>query len=569
MKTIFRFLKTLAACFLFLANTVATAQPVTFEKTIQPDFYSSFTHTTSAPGGHWIAAGSYFDLSSFFFTPGYVSSFDSSGNTDWQFTFVDTGETITVTDLIKTNDDQYFITGYQRYCDFGDITCYMKKFDASGITSWTKLKLLYSYSLYRDPVATQMESGTYVLGIDTLLHFANETGDSLRDVGFANGVIYSLQENFNHQIAIGSEHGLTIIDTNGIQLNFIPYASGINKIVQREDSSLLVLSGRKIFMLDTSFAIADSVDLSLDFTSVNTMKYELGKLWILGKNATSPLSKVMSIDSAGTVSPVLILSDSAVIANDLAIDSSHIFLSGKENTGNANHMYAGTFLHNGTHNTYTTDAGVINVRFDSTWAVYAGGPPQNNATYFDTYVTVKNFGTDTLRDVYVNAKLWGFSPCGAHPYYEYHFTGIALAPSDTFEFHCGVLGEYHWCLGLCTFSECFWTSCPDSITDQNHLNDSACAPFTVNIIDGVPIFNNPGTSFIIIPNPFSESFSISFSDHNQNGVLKLYNSIGKKIMERNVSDQETTISTQELPPGIYLALVETESGTFARKIIKE
>ena len=564
MKTIYKFFPALYLFSFFFSDLLA--QPATFEKTIQPHFYSEFSFTAPSPGGHWIAAGNYQDLASGFFTPGYLASFDSLGNTDWKFAFVDTGETITVTDLIRTNDDQYLITGWQHYCDFGDIICYLKKFDAIGNVAWTKYRVIPGFYPSADPVACQLESGTYVIGIDTVLHFATSSGDSISEVTFMNDKIYNLMETNIHQLVACSENGLTVLDTIGTQINFLPYSSGVKKIVQREDSSFLVLSGKKIFILGPSFSILDSIDLSSDFASVKTMKYDLSNLWLLGKNATSPLTKVITMDSSGSISPVLMLTDSALIANDFAIDSLHVMLCGKENSATSNHMYAGTFLHDGTHINNATDAGVVNVRYDSVWAVHSGGPPAYNTIYFDTYVTIKNFGTDTLNDFFLNAKLGG-TICG-HMCYLYRYTNMALAPNDTVEIHIGVGADAHYCLGLCSFTYCFWTSAPDSVTDHNHLNDSTCSSFSIDIIDGVVSPGNSETSFTVVPNPFTESFTIRFNDPGQKGILKLFNSIGKEMMEENIFDP-MNISTHDLPRGIYLALIETAKGPFTRKIIKE
>ena len=567
MITARKIFSTVVVYVLLHAHMIVNAQ--TFEKTFQPDFYSSITHTAPAPGGHWIGVGSFFDLSSGFFTPGYITSFDSAGNTDWSFIFVDTGETIEITDLIQTIDEQYFITGWQHYCDFGDLICFLKKFDAAGITSWTKYRIIPSYYPSGDPVACQMANGTYVLGIDTVLHFANSSGDSLTEVAFMNGEIFCLMETNVHQLTAGSEFGLTVLDANGIQVNFFPYASGVKKIVQREDSAFLALSGQKIFMLDPSFAIVDSVDLSADFVSVTTMKYDLGKLWLLGKNTSSPLTKVVTLDFAGIISPVLMFQDSSIIANDLSIDSTHIALMGKENTASSYHMYAGTFLHDGTHSTYTADAGVVSVRYDSVWAIHHSGPPELNTTYYDTYVTIKNFGTDTLHQVYLNAKLWGLSPCGAHPYVMYYFSSLSLAPNDTFEFHCGVLSETHWCLGLCTFTQCFWTSCPDGITDYNHLNDSACASFTIDIIDALPEIEKI-QSIRITPNPFNSYLDLHFNgSQTGSGQLTIFNSIGGIILKKEINWEDQSVDVSSLAKGFYLLRIETQSEVFSKKVIKE
>jgi len=71
-------------------------------------------------------------------------------------------------------------------------------------------------------------------------------------------------------------------------------------------------------------------------------------------------------------------------------------------------------------------------------------------------------------------------------------------------------------------------------------------------------------------NPFKFSFSKDYLNlrSEEKGILKIYNTSGKVILELNIKDTQTTIYTPNLEQGIYIIHFQTASKNISRKIIK-
>ena len=67
--------------------------------------------------------------------------------------------------------------------------------------------------------------------------------------------------------------------------------------------------------------------------------------------------------------------------------------------------------------------------------------------------------------------------------------------------------------------------------------------------------------FIIYPNPFKTSITVSLNDASQieNCELKIYNSMGIEVMKKSITKQLTSIETCILPAGVYFYLLLNNS----------
>lgn len=74
----------------------------------------------------------------------------------------------------------------------------------------------------------------------------------------------------------------------------------------------------------------------------------------------------------------------------------------------------------------------------------------------------------------------------------------------------------------------------------------------------------------VYPNPTSGDLTFSFANVERNNDIKIYNGFGQLVKEINTSDQKITISTNEMPNGIYFYRIETGEKILASgKLIKE
>ena len=77
------------------------------------------------------------------------------------------------------------------------------------------------------------------------------------------------------------------------------------------------------------------------------------------------------------------------------------------------------------------------------------------------------------------------------------------------------------------------------------------------------------TSFVISPNPVSDSFSISFPYGFENAILSLYNNLGQNVKQTSVSVSNSTILMEGLQSGFYYYKIENVSYSQSGKIIKK
>ena len=80
---------------------------------------------------------------------------------------------------------------------------------------------------------------------------------------------------------------------------------------------------------------------------------------------------------------------------------------------------------------------------------------------------------------------------------------------------------------------------------------------------------NKKDTFVLFPNPTSSNITLSFpSDINKVEVL-FYNALGQVVLEKTIINSLSTISLDDLQPGIYFYKIQSSSMTQTGKLIKE
>lgn len=74
-------------------------------------------------------------------------------------------------------------------------------------------------------------------------------------------------------------------------------------------------------------------------------------------------------------------------------------------------------------------------------------------------------------------------------------------------------------------------------------------------------------SFEVSPNPFQTEMALKFIENNNS--VNIYDMSGKLIYSNSFDVQETSISMENINPGIYTLIITNSKGTFSQKIIKE
>jgi hypothetical protein len=72
----------------------------------------------------------------------------------------------------------------------------------------------------------------------------------------------------------------------------------------------------------------------------------------------------------------------------------------------------------------------------------------------------------------------------------------------------------------------------------------------------------------INPNPTSDFLNIDF-ETNEQRELQVFNQLGQLVLSETSNDANLVLSLEHLPKGFYVLAIQTEKGTFTKKIIKE
>lgn len=226
----------------------------------------------------------------------------------------------------------------------------------------------------------------------------------------------------------------------------------------------------------------------------------------------------------------------------------------------------GTYNGNSAQNSYGSSASNVIVDSDNNFYTFGDTGLIDIATPLSFKETLTN---DFSGDGFIckfsnqNTKLWGT-----------YYGGESIESNVRFHSYDGgnkfyILGRTLSMTGIGTSNGLFPTkqlfdtsnNTPQSVfnTFIGHFepNPLSNPTFLENQITIYPIPNN-GTFTIIINN-----------SNNDNYSLELYDLVGKKLMEQKLNTTETTIKTENLSKGIYLATINYTNGKITKKIVIE
>jgi glucose/arabinose dehydrogenase len=112
----------------------------------------------------------------------------------------------------------------------------------------------------------------------------------------------------------------------------------------------------------------------------------------------------------------------------------------------------------------------------------------------------------------------------------------------------------------------------EHVVSYTYADGNGCAntaSFTVNVDACLSAENIEGNNYSISPNPFKETFQITFAQTTESNIT-VFNAIGQAILtESNFSGITYTASLTTQPAGIYFLVVEQNGKTSSTKLIKQ
>lgn len=76
-------------------------------------------------------------------------------------------------------------------------------------------------------------------------------------------------------------------------------------------------------------------------------------------------------------------------------------------------------------------------------------------------------------------------------------------------------------------------------------------------------------AFSIYPNPAKGFVSIKFPTNVNSGIVKIYDALGRVVLNQNISINENIINTSELKTGNYMVVLRTDYGNATKSLIVE
>ncbi|MGV1013136.1 MAG: S8 family serine peptidase [Flavobacterium sp.] len=109
----------------------------------------------------------------------------------------------------------------------------------------------------------------------------------------------------------------------------------------------------------------------------------------------------------------------------------------------------------------------------------------------------------------------------------------------------------------------------DRYNNPDNLFGYGIPDFQLALNTALSINQNETNSFVIFPNPTSNTVSISFPNNYTNATVYFYNALGQILIEKIISTSFSNVSLETLNSGVYFYKIESNSFTQSGKIIKE
>jgi serine protease AprX len=93
--------------------------------------------------------------------------------------------------------------------------------------------------------------------------------------------------------------------------------------------------------------------------------------------------------------------------------------------------------------------------------------------------------------------------------------------------------------------------------------------FSLALANGLAVTAFSKTDVVVYPNPTNDSISVSLPNESDVKTIAIYTILGQKVLEKNISNQSSTISLESLTSGTYFYKIESNTFSKSGKIIKQ
>lgn len=487
-----------------------------------------------------------------------IFKYDSTGNIEWQKTDYELG-----TDAILiSHDNNILFAGFNFAQDdvWGDEYFSLSKADLNGniiFNDTINITCLYPLQIIG---LNEFLNGDILIYTEDRLLKTDSAFNLIWDKDFSNvDSIKNLAIISENEFMISNTINLYKTDSNGLVLDSIALFHSAFLI---NDDTIYLCQQNKVYTLDSNLSMIDTIDLSGYFSEIHQIIWQSPDYWIKGLSATGTII-------VHKVSSAFQLINSYEIPTD-KIDSTAIlcvendkFILASERLGQCAISYFDQDLFS-IDNTLS-DIQPENLSIDNIHLDYYnyGGQLYQIGFYFDAHVSIKNNGADTVKSLALYSIQNGFMNCSLN--YDYSiYTNVSIPPNQSVNLDFLHIYEmlpldsqnYHYCL-LCL--------APDSLIETNISNNSICGDFFIVSADEMVNSN----SISLFPNPTINEINVTVPYDILPASMTIYDIFGKACKEIMTESGTVQINVSELPKGVYMVKVQSDSRVITNKIVKE
>ena len=528
-----------------------------FEWSYMPVFFSWINTAQHDENGNWFVGGQLHDPLTYQFIP-TVIKLSPEGEELWTYPQYGFEWGIGVVDKIRQSSDGSILAagGCMLGCDYGPTGIFLHKVNNStGQTIWRKI---FSCDDWAGEVYEIMEvdNGDIILLSRERFYKASSSGDSLLtaefDLNYSNHFTAGLAE--NDHLLLAHQSGIIKSDFDGNIISEHIFEGPVRTMISSNNEYLFV-TDNKVIRTDLEINTLNSFDFSelvgdtFQVTVGNDKFIITGNNHILQIDFTPSLMADNDFETPGNFEIVDITEK-----NDL------LFTAGKTSGAIGNiSMTAKTYTLEGNAIEYFSDAGLSNLRVENIEAVESTYQQDLYDIYWDAWVTIHNFGSDTLNRCDFTSRMVAMSTCG-HWVYLIPQEELNLLPGELAEVSLGQMKDFSFYLpgaDSLTYTLKMFSMQPNNRIDRNPANDMAEITFTVDLTVDIKelnqkklnIYPNPAGDYITINNPENEIMKWEISDL-----------LNKRILQGLITRGNTKIDLSLLKPGIYLIRTFITSG---------
>jgi Ca2+-binding RTX toxin-like protein len=525
-----------------------------FEWSNMPVFTPIVKTAQNDESGSWFIGGQLHDPITALFRPSVVK-LTPSGEELWSYPSYFEWEVGEVTKIENTSDGSVLAGGWCMLgCDYTPTGIFLHKINnTSGQAIWRKIFVSddsWDGEVYE---ILELENGEIVLLCRHSFYKASASGDSLLaadfDLGISNQFTSGLAQ--DEHLLLGHETGIIETDLEGMVISEYELEGPVWKITAINQQYNIV-AGKKVIRTDTEMNILGSYDFSAlvgdDFqvTTSDDGFIITGDNQILQIDSTPSLISIHPFETPGNYEIV-----------DISTKDNILFTAGNTSGASGNFaMNARTYTLEGNTVEYAIDAGLSNIRVENIEVVESSWQPDLFSIYWDTWVTVHNFGSDTLRRCDLTSHMVAMSICG---YWAYLIPQeeLNLLPGESLEVFLGKMEDFGFYLpgaDSLIYPLKLFSMQPNDKIDRNPANDMAEITFTVDLSVGIDeisktkinIYPNPANEYVFIENPANETIE-----------WEIFSIQNKSVLQGTVDINIHRIDISKLKPGIYMMSVST------------